>query len=1116
MNADEATPLEEEFSSLLAACQEALAPGMVPLSLDEAVDSPELQARLERSLACLQRLQRLAPDRHSASALTGASESEWRAGYKLTSVHATGGIGRVWLAHDDNLGRDVALKELRPERSDNPALRERFLHEARITGQLEHPGIVPVYELVRSPAGQQPFYTMRLVKGRTLADTARDYHQKRAVGQVGPLEHMALLNAFVGVCHAIAYAHARGVIHRDLKGQNVVLGEYGEVIVLDWGFAKVLDQPEEGHDAVSFPIASETLPEQTLPGQVIGTPAYMAPEQAQGRRDLIDRRTDIYGLGAMLYEILTGQAPFIDPDSRELLRKVREEEPAPPRQVHPGASPALEAVCLRALAKKPADRYESASELARDVQRWLADEPVSAYRDSLAARLGRWARRHKPVVAGAAALLVTALVALFVGGVLIRQEQQRTDAARVKAAEEKAEMERKAKDELEGHLYAKHIGLAEREWAVNNFGWAEQLLEECPRHLRGWEWDYVMGLRRGNPSPFRGHIGDVESVAFHPDGRRLVSAGSGNDRKIRVWEVNTSKEIFTCDGGDSPYHAGAAFSPDGRYFAGLVGSKDVKVWDATTGVEVCVFSAHTQRVKHLAFSPDSRYIASCSFDQTIKIWEVGTCRVIRVLRGHTSRLLRVGFSPDGNVLCSADGNVVRLWDTATGEVIRTLEGHTGEVKLAVFSRDGTRIASASGAEKVYRGVGGEVKVWDATTGREVYTLRGHNGLVEALAFSADGRRLASAGYDQTVKIWDLAIGQEALTLRGHSDRIHCLAFSADGRRLASASADKTVRLWDATPLAEKPAQELRTLTHQRGRITSVAYSPDVRSLAFTSLDRTVHVWDLASGQVIRTLEGHTDSVNRVAFSIDGKLLASASLDKTVKIWDAQTGQEFYTFDGHKSVVQDVVFGPDERLASVCWDLTLKVWDARTGKVFFTLEKVHDDMVHSLTFSPDGRFLATAGHDRTVKIWDARAGTHIHTFKGHSGRVTSVAFSPDGQFLASAGMEGIVRIVETLTWTEVRTLRGHTGWVWCARFSPDGRCLASVGNDAIVRLWDVQTGQEIRAFHGHTHWVECVAFRPDGKQIASASWDETVKIWDATNGAENETWGGGGGREGLTR
>jgi len=333
--------------------------------------------------------------------------------YTLSRLHATGGIGRVWLARDASLGREVALKELRPERADQPVVWARFLKEAQITGQLEHPGIVPVYEVGRRTDDQSPFYTMRFVRGRTLDDAARAYHERRVRGEAGPLELRELLTAFVGVCNAVAYAHSRGVIHRDLKPQNIVLGDYGEVIVLDWGLAKVMDEAEGDSTATAVELdENSSADSRTVAGQVMGTPAFMAPEQAEGRLDLLDARTDVYGLGAVLYDVLSGRPPFEAPDILTLLRRVIEDPPKPLHDIVSGIPLALEAVCLKALAKRPGYRYASAKDLVEEINHFLADEPVTAYREPLAARAGRWARQHRTLVAAASVALLAILVGL--------------------------------------------------------------------------------------------------------------------------------------------------------------------------------------------------------------------------------------------------------------------------------------------------------------------------------------------------------------------------------------------------------------------------------------------------------------------------------------------------------------------------------------------------------------------------------------------------------------------------------------------------------------------------------------------------------------------------------
>jgi tetratricopeptide (TPR) repeat protein len=374
---------------------------------------------------------------------TSAHMPESRDRYTLSRLHASGGIGRVWLARDVNVGRDVALKELLPERSGNPTAWARFLKEAQITGQLEHPGVVPIYDVGRGPRDQAPFYTMRFVRGRTLAEATAAYHARRGRGEAGPLELRELLAALVGISNAVGYAHSRGVLHRDLKPQNVVLGDYGEVIVLDWGLARLMDQPETGSGPDGVDIAPEGAEAATVQGQVLGTPAYMAPEQAEGRLDRLSPATDVYGLGAILYEILTGRAPFGGGDTTSLLRRVVHEPPVSPCSVVADTPPALNAVCLKALAKRPSDRYGSPKDLAGEVQRWLAGEPVSAYREPWSVRTGRWLRRHRQLVTAAVALLLAAVPLSLI--IAVNREQARRHA---EAAEQEI---RKQKDIAEAN-----------------------------------------------------------------------------------------------------------------------------------------------------------------------------------------------------------------------------------------------------------------------------------------------------------------------------------------------------------------------------------------------------------------------------------------------------------------------------------------------------------------------------------------------------------------------------------------------------------------------------------------------------------------------------------------
>jgi tRNA A-37 threonylcarbamoyl transferase component Bud32 len=380
---------------------------------------------------------------------TTAPTKQQRSRYSLTRIQGEGGLGRVWVAVDEDLNREVALKEIRAEKADHPTAWRRLLKEAQVTGQLEHPNIVPVYELARGAENDKPFYTMRLVRGQTLRAAIADYHERRRLGKEDPLDRPNLLNAFVSICQAIGYAHSRGVLHRDLKPDNVVLGDYGVVMVLDWGLARLVDQPEEAAEAERKPaISPEAQTEATQAGSQLGTPAYMAPEQAEGRSDLIETRTDIYGLGTILYEILTGRAPHDGPDTASVYQKIIHGATPRVRAAEPTAPQPLDAVCARAMAHSRRDRYATASELAEDVKRWLNDQPVSCLAEPLLVKAGRFARRNRTLVTSAAAALIVAVVSLSVAAVLLAAANDKLDVA-FRQEREAKDLETKARYEAD-------------------------------------------------------------------------------------------------------------------------------------------------------------------------------------------------------------------------------------------------------------------------------------------------------------------------------------------------------------------------------------------------------------------------------------------------------------------------------------------------------------------------------------------------------------------------------------------------------------------------------------------------------------------------------------------
>jgi WD40 repeat protein/serine/threonine protein kinase len=1108
---------QKQEESIFAEAREVTDPAQRRALLDRAcAGEPALRQRLEKMLAALADADQffLEGERavHSAvrASETPAEQPGERIGrYKLLEKIGEGGCGVVYMAEQQEpVRRRVALKVIKLG-MDTRNVIARFEAERQALAMMDHPNIAKVFDAGATETGR-PFFVMELVRGIRITQYCEE----------NELPIQDRLELFLQVCQAVQHAHQKGVIHRDLKPSNILVTINDGLAVpkvIDFGIAK----------ATAEPLTEKTL--FTAFAQLLGTPAYMSPEQATMTSVDIDTRSDIYSLGVLLYELLTAQTPF---DTQQLMRMgweelrrtICEREPLRPSTrltqapVSSGAERLssksqitnhksqidmvrgdLDWIVMKCLEKDRARRYETANGLAMDIQRLLNDEPILARPPSNLYRFRKLVRRHR--LAFAAAGLVLSVLVL---GVLAST----LEAARARRAEETQsrmlEQAQQAQARAEAQAYASDMNLVQQAWDEGDMELAHTLLRSHiprpgERDLRGFEWRYLWKLCQDESQyAFTNFTDGVSSVVFSPDGK-VMAASSGHS--VKLLDVATRREIDELV--DPEVWIGCmAFSPTSTNVLATSGFGEsvVKLWNLATKTVVAKLSGSGVGTNSIAFSPDGKMLASAG-DTNLTLWNVERQSPIWT-RGN-GYIYTVVFTPDGKALISGGGQVpkMKVWEVATGnELPRFPPDHTGTFLKSAFAPSGQVMASIGGDNRLI--------LWDFAERRLRLELPSHF-TSPALAFSPDGHLVASGAGPNAIHVWEVASGRPVVLLHGHKAAITTLAFTPDGTALVSGSSDHTVRLWGL-----KPRGDENILREHHDWIAAAEFSPDGNLLASTEMWQPVRtlVWDVPSRRLITNFTGHTAPIVRALFSPNGQILATGSFDHTVMLWDVKASR-LISILTNAFEVGSLSFSPDGKVLAVGglmgagyekpdFKITkrLTFWDVQSQKKSNLLPDAAVGAA-AVAFSEDGRLFATSHFDGSVRIWDFRQGRLLAEFpQEHRNVVWSVAFSRDCTRLASSGDDGKVVVYDVAGQSVLSRLKSHGGFAWSVAFAPDNRTLASSGDDGI-KLWNLTTLRPTLTLRRHTGSVAWVTFSRDGNLMASCGADATVRLWPAASASE---------------
>ena len=1038
--------------------------------------------------------------------------------YKLLERIGEGGMGVVYRAQQEQpIQREVALKIIRLG-MDTKSVIARFEAERQALALMEHPNISRVFDAGATEAGR-PYFVMELVRGVPITEYCR-------INQLGTESRLGL---FMQVCQAVQHAHQKGIIHRDIKPTNILVAQRDGTAV-----PKIID----------FGVARATkceLSEMALFTQAqafVGTPAYMSPEQTETGGNDIDTRTDIYSLGVLLYELLTGTTPF-ESDALwrtgldECRRMIREAPPARPSarvaalttpntdadSRHPQDRPPipidvlrsdLDWIVMKCLEKDRRRRYETANELVMDVQRYLRGEPILARPPSTLYRMRKRLRRNKVVVGATILLVLAAVVGSWqaVRATLAEREQSRLHGVAQEALRNEALQRRRAEAEEAATLqraYNSDMNLVQQALAANNRGRVVSLLERYQPtpgrpDLRQWEWRYFWNQSRGQATvTLPAQSSPIEAVAVSPEGRFLAS----RDRlgRLKLWDLAQRAELAVLvSEGFGPQTFAFSRNGDRLAAASISGRRqsNVTVWTTATQQISERFSC-AGVIQALVFDSDGTHLTMASQDTTVQVWDFAGQQLHAVHSpGAETRRRRgrqVAISASGALLAVGEGGRVRVLDMESGTERASADVFEGDIAALAFSGDEQLLA----ASPLFTGASRDIKLLSTVSGKETARLVGHRSWVPGVSFTPDGKRLVSAGSDQTIRVWNVENGRELAALQGHLSEVYCLAVAGDGRTVVSGGKEGELLGWDLEHL--EPRRRFETLPTT---VADFCFLPTSREILTVNADGTVGLWNTDTLQQEESITALGSNVHELLVSPDGKLLVASTRGHGLRVLDWTTRElSAGPADamGRGGAMEMVGFIDDGRtLVTLGPDPTIRLWDTVSwqSQATWPLERRAPWFRSQSVLSPDQRSLIVEGFEGRLRFVDLRTGK-TETVPGveKDWGITGMAFTPDGALLATGSAEGTVSLWDAARREVVDELRGHLNGVHAVAFSPDGQRLASASQgDEAVKLWDITTRHEVATLEGEGFVRGHLRFSPDGTLLVAVNAAGTMHVWRA--------------------